>query len=259
MFGAMTLAFSQTPFEREHSDAEAGVIHFLAKFDALFTLNQDTLLESQYIPMVGQDDFPKTIFGQSHVAAYRPGITPSLDTSTYGPLAEHINLFRPDETLATIPNLQPYYKLHGSIDIQESERTMMLVIGGNKAANIAQQPLLKWYNDIFGAMLRSPNTRLMIIGYSFGDLHINTMIFEGIRAGLKAIFIVDPQGVDVIGSNTSLPLNPPFDIRNAIIGASRRSLLNTLSGRDMVELNKLNRFFRTGGMAVTHHPPFLIF
>ncbi len=93
----------------------------------------------------------------------------------------------------------------------------------------------------------------MIIGYSFGDTHINQMIFSGIEAGLK-IFIIDPLGVDVIGSNPSRPLNPGFLIRNSIIGASRRPLLNTLSGRDMVELNKINRFFRTGRAAVTHHP-----
>lgn len=94
----------------------------------------------------------------------------------------------------------------------------------------------------------------MIIGYSFADVHINKMIFDGIEAGLK-IFIIDPLGVDVIGSNPSLLLNPGFPIRNAIIGASRRPLLKTLSGQDMVEWNKINRFFRTGRLAVTHHPP----
>jgi hypothetical protein len=94
----------------------------------------------------------------------------------------------------------------------------------------------------------------MIIGYSFGDAHINKMIFDGIEAGLK-MFIIDPLGVDVIGSNSSLPLNPGFPIRNAIIGASRRPLLRTLSGEDVVQWNMVNRFFRTGRMAVTHHPP----
>jgi hypothetical protein len=98
----------------------------------------------------------------------------------------------------------------------------------------------------------SRDARLMIIGYSFGDAHINEIIFAGIEKGLK-IFIIDPYGVDVIGSNKSSPLNIGFSIRNAIIGASRRPLLNTLSGRDMVELQKINRFFRTGGIAVTHH------
>jgi hypothetical protein len=46
-------------------------------------------------------------------------------------------------------------------------------------------------------------------------------------------------------------------VRNAIIGASRRSLLNTLIGRDRVELKEFSRFFRTELMAVTHLNPVL--
>jgi hypothetical protein len=131
---------------------------------------------------------------------------------------------------------------------------MMLVVGGNKVASIAQHPLLEWYHARFAGCLRAREARLMIIGYSFGDAHINKMIFDGIEAGLK-IFIIDPLGVDVMGSNASLPLNPGFSIRNAIIGASRRPLLKTLSGQDVVEWNKVNRFFRMGRIAVTHHTP----
>ena len=253
MFGSMALAFSQTRFEPQLTDPNLGVVNFLAKFDAIFTLNQDTLLEQQYIPLAGQDAFPRSLQFPGYIGAYRPGIVRALDNSTYGGLADRIELYKPDESLTPLPRLQPYIKLHGSIDIKQGDREMMLVIGGNKAANIAQQPLLTWYQEVFQARLRSPGARLMIIGYSFGDSHINQMIFSGIEAGLK-IFIIDPLGVDVIGSNPSLPLNPSFLIRNAIIGASRRPLLNTLSGRDMVELNKVRRFFRTGRIAVTHHP-----
>jgi hypothetical protein len=121
---------------------------------------------------------------------------------------------------------------------------MMRIIGGNKAVLIEQQPLLKWYNEEFAKRLLSPEVRLMIIGYSFGDSHINRMIVEGVEVGLK-LFIVDPLGANVIGSNTSLPFNPGFSIKNSIIGASRRPLLTTLSGRDIVELNKIKRFFST--------------
>jgi hypothetical protein len=185
-----------------------------------------------------------------YIAAYRPGLVRALDSSTYGALAVRIELYRPEETLTPLARLQPYIKLHGSIDIKQSEREMMLLIGGNKAASIEQQPLLDWYHAQFAGSLRAKGARLMIIGYSFGDAHINKMIFDGIGAGLK-IFIIDPLGVDVIGSNPSLPLNPGFPIRNAIIGASRRPLLKTLSGQDVVEWNKVNRFFRTGRMAVT--------
>jgi hypothetical protein len=105
----------------------------------------------------------------------------------------------------------------------------------------------------FAGSLRAKGARLMIIGYSFGDAHINKMIFHGIEAGLK-IFIIDPLGVDVVGS--AQLLNPGFPIRNAIIGASRRPLLKSLGGQDVVELNKINRFFRTERLAVTHHAPF---
>jgi hypothetical protein len=253
MFASMTLAFSQTPFEPQLIAPKLGVVNFLAKFDAIFTLNQDTLLEQQYIPVASQDIFPQSLQSPGYIAAYRPGIVRALDNTTYGALADRIELYRPDEGLTPLTRLQPYIKLHGSIDIKQGDREMMLIIGGNKAASIAQQPLLKWYHEMFQARVRSPDTRLMIIGYSFGDAHINQMIFSGIEIGLK-IFIIDPLGVDVIGSNPSLPLNPGFPIRNAIIGASRRPLLNTLSGRDMVELNKVDRFFRTGRIAVTHHP-----
>jgi hypothetical protein len=45
MFGSMALGFSHTPFEPQLNDPKLGVINFLAKFDAIFTLNQDTLLE----------------------------------------------------------------------------------------------------------------------------------------------------------------------------------------------------------------------
>jgi hypothetical protein len=252
MFASMTYAFSQTPFESDPTGSNSGVVNFLAKFDAIFTLNQDLLLEQRYIPCAGQDVFPQSLQFPGFVAAYRPGLTRALDSSTYGHLAERIELYRPEETLTPLPRLQPYIKLHGSIDIKQTEREMMLVIGGDKAASIADQPLLKWYSEMFERAIRRQGARLMVIGYSFGDAHINKMIFSGIDAGLR-IFIIDPKGVDAI-CNPSLPLNPGFSIKNAIIGASRRLLRNSLSGRDVVELEKISRFFRTGRIAGTRHP-----
>jgi hypothetical protein len=266
MFGTMAQAFKT-------SLGPPGLIDFLAKFDAIFTLNQDTLLEQQYIPHVGQNTF---IQYDRLSAAYRPGIVTAHDSFTYGAVEDRIELYRPDDSLTTIAGLQPYIKLHGSIDIKQNDREMMLISGGNKAAGIAQQPLLKWYSEIFQTSLRSRGARLMIIGYSFGDAHINQMIFSGVEAGLQ-IFIIDPLGIGVMsrferlrrcsplrhvfmtcwryrGSNPPLPLNPDFRANNAIIGASRRPLRTTLSGRDTVELNKINRFFRTGHVAMPEHP-----
>lgn len=103
------------------------------------------MLEQSYIPAAGQDVFPQSLQFPGYVAAYRPGVIRALDSSTYGTLADRIELYRPEDELRSLPRLQPYIKLHGSIDIKQSDREMMLVIGGNKAASIAQQPLLQWY------------------------------------------------------------------------------------------------------------------
>jgi hypothetical protein len=240
MFGDMALAFNETSFE----PPTLPVTNFLARFDAIFTLNQDTLLEAHYLG-VNQSSFEiRPHFVPKLVAAHRPGIVSTNEATSYG-LMGKIDLSKPDDPdkFSVIPGLQPYFKLHGSIDIKGGEREMMLILGGDKATNIAKHPLLMFYHAQFLRMVCSPNARLMIIGYSFGDVHINQMIFKGVEAGLK-VFIIDPNGVDAIGTRASIPLNPGFLIRNAIVGASRRPLRSTLSGADLVELSKVNRFFR---------------
>jgi len=45
----MSLAFSQTPFDERVDHNRLGVRNFLTRFDAIFTLNQHTLLEEHYL------------------------------------------------------------------------------------------------------------------------------------------------------------------------------------------------------------------
>jgi hypothetical protein len=255
MFGDMWLAFSQTPFDESSDNPRLGIIRFLTRFDAIFTLNQDTLLETHYLPLVRQEDFAKNSYlGPRNMGADRPGLVPAMDTLTFGSLASRIPLFKVGDDFSGIPYTQPYFKLHGSIDIQDG-RNMMLILGGDKEADIAKHPLLEAYHEQFRWRLNAPNARLMIIGYSFADAHINKMIFEAIaKSGLK-IFLVGPDGATTIGANKSFPLNPGPTIKNAIVGASSRPLRTTLSGRDMAELTKIERFFHDGLMAVNYQTP----
>ncbi|UTD29169.1 hypothetical protein DB459_21930 [Bradyrhizobium sp. WD16] len=254
MFGDMWLAFSQSKFDEAFEDPRLGVIRFLTRFDAIFTLNQDTLLEAHYLPVVTDTDFAKNTYqGPRNVGAYRPGLVPAMDTLTFGSLAARIPLFRASDDFSPTRNLQPYYKLHGSIDIKDG-RDMMLILGGNKEADIGKHPLLESYHAQFEWWLNMPMARLMVIGYSFADAHINRVIFNAIeKRGLK-LFLVGPDGAKTIDSNPALPLNPRQQVKDAIVGASRRSIRNTLSGRDMVELMKIERFFHDGRMAITRIP-----
>jgi hypothetical protein len=256
MFGDMWLAFGQSKFDDEFDDKRLGVIRFLSRFDAIFTLNQDTLLETHYLPVVTSVDFAKNTYqGPRNIGAYRPGLVEAMDKLTFGSLASQIPLYKAGDNFASVPNLQPYFKLHGSIDIQDG-RNMMLILGGDKEADITQHPLLDSYYTEFRRRLNIPHARLMIIGYSFADRHINKVIFDAAEAGLK-LFLVDPHGATTIGSNPAVQYNPGPKIKNAIVGASSRPLRNTLSGRDMVELMKIERFFQDGLMAISYLSPAL--
>jgi hypothetical protein len=254
MFGDMWLAFGQSKFDEPFEDKRLGVIRFLTRFDAIFTLNQDTLLEEHYLPVVAAEDFAKNTYqGPRNIGAHRPGLVQAMDTLTFGPMASRIRLYKAGDDFSAVHHLQPYFKLHGSIDIQ-SERNLTLVLGGDKEAEIDKHPILRAYHDQFLWRLNMPNARLMVIGYSFADQHINKIIFEAAEKGLK-IFIVDPTGAMLI---TKIPnYNPSLKIKAAVVGASSRPLRNTLSGKDMVELMKIERFFHDGLMAISYLDPAL--
>src|SRR5260370_13898779 len=81
-------------------------------------------------------------------------------------------------------DMQPYFKLHGSSNWFDTINGRdVMVLGGNKSATIEGHPILKWNHEQFKAYLSRPDTRLMVIGYSFGDAHINHAIDEAAKLG----------------------------------------------------------------------------
>jgi hypothetical protein len=143
---------------------------------------------------------------------------------------------------------QPYFKLHGSTNWigGPDSQDRLLIMGGNKAVEINQCPLLSWYNQRLREYVSRPDTRLMIIGYSFSDHHINRAIMDAADKGGLRLFIVDPQGVDVLDKQDPRnPIRVAGELMNRlnqyIVGASRRSLTATFE-RDRVEHRKLIRF-----------------
>jgi hypothetical protein len=119
----------------------------------------------------------------------------------------------------------------------------MLILGGNKAAEIPQHPLLAWYHEQFRKML--VGAQVVIIGYSFHDQHINKDLMDAAASGAR-FFIIDPAGVDIIDKRTPTQIHPPREplmeaLMESIDGASRRPLLDTFS-RDDIERRKLDHF-----------------
>jgi len=80
-------------------------------------------------------------------------------------------------------------KLHGSFNWLSADGKQIMVVGTQKAGQIASLPLLSWYADIFKNVISVGAVRLMIAGYSFADEHINAVIAEAIENHHLSVFI----------------------------------------------------------------------
>jgi hypothetical protein len=240
MFQDMDRAFQQVNFNFNNSMKDS-VSTFLTRFDAIFTLNQDLLLERHYFQT---DDVALKSNGKWN--GYQlPGVERCDSNASSW---DGIGTWQPsDKTYTVEQHAQPYFKLHGSANWRSSDSNQLLIMGGNKAGAISKSPVLQKYSTDFAARLSVPNTKLMIIGYSFGDEHINQSIKTAVKNGGLRIFIVDPQGVDVMDKNRNeKTIYSPDELVNelwpSIMGASRRSL-REIFNTDRVEYDKVARFF----------------
>ncbi|MBJ7544749.1 SIR2 family protein [Rhodomicrobium udaipurense] len=235
MFQDMNDGLERRTFEFSNSSASS-VCEFLARFDAIFTLNQDVLLETHYdfVQCPPPHRWSGRVF-PGMVATHLGGQLP-LSRKSWIPSGEH-----------KVPRgSQPIFKLHGSTNWQAPDSSNMLIIGGNKSPTIQALPLLRWYSQQFAEYLRSPNARLMVIGYGFRDQHINEYLQAAKSSGLR-LFIIDPEGSDVVerikwASGAIGAPGHPTDLEEMINGGSRRSLREIFGGDD-VELAKVKRFF----------------
>lgn len=208
------------------------VVDLLVRFDAIFTLNQDLLLERHYkqlIPMGPPRNWSGVCF---------PGIQPEGPE----PLSFLDLKWRVGQIVDIPKNTQPIFKLHGSSSWIDTSGDELLVIGGNKSHAIQSHKILRRYNEIFVKSLNKPDTRLMVIGYSFSDGHIDQSIKAAAASGLR-IFIIDPLGSDVVNKTRDAAIRAPEPLEDQIIGGSRRSIREIFGG-DTVEHAKVLRFFQ---------------
>ncbi len=214
----------------------------LARFDAIFTLNQDLLLEHRYM-----DNGP--FDGRRWRGAQLPGLKglPGVD----GRIADTWVKGTWTDSGRTLmdESLQPIYKLHGSTNWRTTVGDSLLVLGAAKTQAIKSSRLLSSYADIFDQSLCRPDVRLMVIGYGFGDAHINASLIRGADSGMR-MFVIDPLGSDLarslnrtrtLGRITAGTAEEAL-FEQCLIGASRRTL-REIFGADVVEQKKLQRFF----------------
>ncbi|MFA5113509.1 MAG: SIR2 family protein [Candidatus Margulisiibacteriota bacterium] len=144
-----------------------------------FTLNQDTFVE-RYLHE------PST---QILSLPYLENISSPNDDDIPFKLPE-----QKDTDVVSMPTLNGdkfvnYIKLHGSKNWYDSQGKNFPVIGKNKRELIDKEPLLKAYFSLFAKSM-CEGKKLLVIGYSFADKHINEIILQGISKGMK-LFVID--------------------------------------------------------------------
>jgi hypothetical protein len=252
MFDAMNRGFFRTGFELEFmrppETGASNVGEFLARFDAIFTLNQDLLLEIGYCQRMGP--VPQAL-NPRWTGLELPGMQTRVQPTPLSVAGAWVGSRCPTPGVQSVApanaNIQPIYKLHGSSNWVDETGNHLLVMGGDKPGSIKGSTLLSLYMREFERRLREPDARLMIIGYGFRDDHINAALRTAAEAASLKAFIIDPAGADapdLFRDRTARikPAGPEHPIQRALIGASRRPLSRTFGG-DTIERDKVLRFF----------------
>ena len=188
LFQRINAHLASMPFEF-HNYTEARVDHLLVRFGAIFTLNQDSLLERHYAAAANLAS------GGRLSGVMLPGMQPLPKEGNFGPAqwADVDWSAVPKKAIRVDPGFQPIYKLHGSSNWKDPAGGDLLVLGGQKLLAIRRNDVLSSYANVFEVMLGQPNTRLTVIGYGFRDEHINGSITKAVEGGLE-LFVIDPRG-----------------------------------------------------------------
>jgi hypothetical protein len=181
-----------------------------------FTLNQDLLLER--ICGLRVDRQKLTI----------PGIRWSGPATMFpAGSAEIPSAFVTDPDSGRLPQLRGNFnliKLHGSRNWRAAGGSASMVVGTGKPATIAASPLLAWCHRIFEEVLCLGDVRLMVIGYGWGDEHINAVIAKAVRDHGLELFVWAPTHAP--NAISVAPCGP--DILPGLMGVATRPMAEVM-------------------------------
>jgi len=166
-----------------------GVPFGLYERSFIFTLNQDSFFEDCYNKLCTKKGYPEVCI---------PGIKEEQDKSQLIKLPTKDELYGKD--ILSDKKLL-LLKLHGSYNWVGHDNYRAMVIGKEKKDKILKEPLLSLYFDIFKKVLSQKQRRLLIIGYSFSDDHINRVISNAVKNHELKIYVLSPGSIEELKKN----------------------------------------------------------
>jgi|SRR5882672_3624507 len=219
------------------NDVPCSIRRFLARFDAIYSLNQDLFFELHYDQMELESD------GRWH-GYYFPGVAVSPEFRNAARAIDRVTFeLTALNEVTRERGVQPIYKLHGSSNWRTEGGERVLVIGTGKEETISGNRLLSQYQRSFRADLRKGKTELMTVGYGFADTHINALLLQAARESELSFFLVDPRGTAAFSSHQGRSgngRNELLEIPNA--GICQRQFSEVFANADNVSFRSFERF-----------------
>ena len=134
VFGRMNMHLAAREFEFSNDIAHS-IQKFLVRFDAIFRLNQDLLIEVHY------NNQNVALWHGTHWQGYElPGLR---ELPLEDPLAGRVrSKWVPQDHFAQTANMQPYFKLHGSTAWSAADGSPLMVMGRDKVGLIRSNAIL---------------------------------------------------------------------------------------------------------------------
>jgi hypothetical protein len=156
-----------------------------------FSLNQDIFIERYIMKLIS--DYNLVCPGIKGNYARFNSSERQLQPSDFAVVLRNQELEKEKTAFRNSPERLHYIKLHGSYDWRDKKNQTKMIIGTNKPGQIEKEPLLSWYFQLFKEVLILDNRRLLIIGYGFGDTHINDVIIDAIKRHNLKIYVISPD------------------------------------------------------------------
>lgn len=167
---------------------------------ACFTLNQDLFFEQKFKfqPFISKTKW----FSQLRLQQCGGYKATYISTDPHVlPNQNELNYFIGNRFNNELNNIKHqhkilYMKLHGSLGWVSSEGRNRMIIGKNKKEDIEKEPLLNLYFQEFKKALNQDSVKLLVIGYSFIDEHVNECLVDAINNNKLKLYIISTEFPD---------------------------------------------------------------
>jgi hypothetical protein len=206
-----------------------------------FTLNQDLFAERHY---TGEHAAAPSIPGLQKGNRFSSSFNQEIDNTNRITVPEREEIHKKaSEDLRDAHFC--YVKLHGSYDWRKHDDSLQLVIGRGKEDIISREPIFRLNWELFKSVLKQGARRLLVIGYSFRDEHVNKEITKAIAEyGLRLIILCPDKPREFLEKHLMLAdTEHGNDIRKAIDGYFPYTLEELFPGGQMEVADAAKRLF----------------